>query len=132
MAKRRDHVAAWFNQLQKEDQINQALLDLTRNESRIQYTYERPVRITPPLVSVSNNVQNVDLLNRLIKESLHTIVDVEHYIHHLKHQVPYSDIKQVVLNNYVKKERKRLHHWIRLLNILVVHTSPVRQTRQSA
>lgn len=132
MAKRRDHITAWFKQLRNEDQINQALLDLTRNESRMQYTYKRPVHIMPPLVSISNNVYSVALLNNLIKESLHTIVDEEHYITHLKRNVPHSDVKQVILNNHVRKEKKKLFHWIRLLNLLVVHTAPVKTNRQPA
>lgn len=130
MARKSDYVQAWFNQLKKEDQINQALLDLSRNESRIVYLYDRTVRLTPPIVSVSNNAETVNQINDLIKDCVHQILDEQSYLDHLKENVPYSDIQQVVLDDHIQKQKDKLQRWVDLLNVLVIHVYDVRNTKR--
>lgn len=130
MTRKSDYVRAWFNQLKKEDQINQALLELSRNESRILYMYDRVIRLTPPLVSVSNNAETVHQLNDLIKESIHQIIDEQGYLDHLIQNVPFSDIQQVILDEHIQEEKLKLHRWIDLLNVLVSHVYDVRNPKR--
>lgn len=130
MVKRIDYISAWFNQLKREDQINQALLDLSRNESRMGYLYRRDIRLTPPLMSVSNNAPTIHQLNALIKDSIHTIIDEQRYFDHLNENVPYSDIQQVVLGEHISSEKRKLAQWISLLNALVIYTFDVRKSQE--
>lgn len=129
MARVQDHFTAWFNQLRYEDKINQALLDLSRNESRMMYLYQRNVRLTPPIISVSNNAETVSQINQLIINDVHKIIDLEGYLEHLMLNVPYSDVQQVVLDDHIRKEKMRLARWVHLLNVLVVHTYDVRNLK---
>lgn len=129
MTRKSDHFRAWFNQLKHEDQINQALLDLSRNESRMMFLYHRDVRLTPPIVSVSNNAFVVSRLNDLIQQSIHQIIDEQGYLEHLQQSVPDSDIQQVVLGEHIQQEKMKLHRWLELTNVLVKHTYDVRKIK---
>lgn len=130
VAKKADYFHAWFNQLKKEDQINQALLDLSRNESRLLIFYKRDVRLTPPLVSISNNTMTVERLNTLIKKTIHQIVNEQGYLDYLKTDVPDSDIQQVMLGEHIRSEKDTLRYWLVLLNALVFYTHDIQNPKK--
>ncbi|MCV3097401.1 MULTISPECIES: hypothetical protein [Enterococcus] len=81
MVRKRDYINAWINDLTNEDKINQALLELNRNESRYYKMYQRDLNLTPPMVSTSNNSVTIIKLNAAIKYTLHTLLDELYYLH---------------------------------------------------
>jgi len=126
MVRKRDYINAWINDLTNEDKINQALLELNRNESRYYKMYQRDLNLTPPMVSTSNNSVTIIKLNAAIKYTLHTLLDELYYLHQLKQNDRDTMIQQVILNEHIEEEEARLIRYLNLLNNFVGYTYTVK------
>lgn len=130
MARSVDTIKTLLYKLSNDDHVNYALLNLTRNESRLLFLYDRNIKITPPYISVINNYVRIHQLNELIKNSIKRIVDEQSYLEHLIRKVPFSDVQQVILDEHIQHEKHYLTRCIHLLNTMVVHTKTIHRTTQ--